>query len=114
MNRYVRRLQAVLRLDESLKGAVDDLENFPVAAKIRREPAFHTVLSFDDLLDDFEISLDVGATEGIDRLFWVAHDKYFSGDQFDLAPIHRRLAGLFGQIEENLIFDGIGVLKFVY
>src|SRR5437867_1406486 len=103
----------ILSLDEGFERAVDPIEYRRVAAKICRKPAFDTVLRFDDFPDDFEIGLDVGAAEGIDRLFRVADHEYFSGNHFEPAPIHRGLVGVLGQVEENLILNRIGVLKFV-
>ncbi len=106
-------LHAVLSLDEGLEGAVDSIQDRRVAAKIGRKPAFDAILRFDDFLDDFEIGLDVGAAKSIDRLFRIADHEYFPWDYFELAPIHRGLAGGLGQVEENLILNRIGVLKFV-
>ena len=87
MDGDVGRLHAVLSLDEGFKSAVDYVEYRRIAAKIRREPAFDTVLRLDDFLDDFEIGLDVGPAKSIDRLFGVADDEDFARSQFYLAPV---------------------------
>ena len=113
MDGDVGRLHAVLSLDEIFERAVDSVEDRRVAAKVGGEPALDAVLRFDDFFDDFEIGFDVGAAKGVDRLLRVADDEYFSGNDSNLAPVHRCLTGLFGQVEENLILDRIGVLKFV-
>ena len=109
----VRRLQACLRLDEFFEGTVDDVEDGAVAAKIGGQPAFDAILRLDDFLDHFEIGFDVGAAEGVDRLFRIADDEQFAGCQFDFAPIRHALVGLLGQVEQNLILDRVGVLKLV-
>ncbi len=113
MNGDVGRLHAVLRLDETFKRAVDAIEDRRVAAKVGGEPAFDAVLRFDDFLDDFEIGFDVGAAKSVDRLLRVPDHEDFSRNDFHLAPIHRGLARLLGQVKKNLILDRIGVLKFV-
>ncbi len=66
MNGDVGRLHAVLRLDETFKRAVDAIEDRRVAAKVGGEPAFDAVLRFDDLLDHFEVSFDIGPAKSID------------------------------------------------
>ena len=100
-------------LDEFFKGTVDDVEDGAVAAEVGRQPAFDAVLRQDDFLDHFQIGFDVGAAEGVDRLFRIADDKQFAGCQFNFAPVRHALVGLFGQVEQNLILDRIGVLKLV-
>ena len=61
-----------MSLDEGFKRAVDDVEDFAVAAKIGCQPALDAVLRHDDSLDHFQIGFDVGAAESIDRLFRIA------------------------------------------
>ena len=113
MDGDVGRLQVVLSLNEGFKRAVDDVEYRRIAAKIGRQPAFDAVLRLDDFLDDFEIGLDVGPAKSIDRLFGIADDEDFAGSQFYLAPILGCSALGFGKIEQNLVLDRIGILKFV-
>ena len=109
----VGRLQVVLSLEEGFKSAVDDVKYSCIAAKIGRQPAFDAILRLDDFLDDFEIGLDVGPAKSIDRLFGIADDEDFAGSQFHLAPVLGRSALGFGEIEQDLVLDRIGILKFV-
>src|SRR6266545_176447 len=112
MDGDVGRLHALLSLDEIFECAVDHVKDRRVAAKVGGKPAFDAVLRLDNFLDDFEISLDVGAAKSIDRLLWIADHEYFPGRHFYVAPIRRRVAELLGQVEENLILDWISVLNF--
>src|SRR6516162_7450145 len=113
IERNVSGLQTMSLLDEIFKDTIDAIENNLVAAKVGGEPAFDTILGFDNFFDHLEIGFNIGAAKSVNRLLRITDDEDFSGNYFDLAPVHRRLPGLFGQVEEDLILNRIRILKFV-
>jgi hypothetical protein len=61
------------------------------------------------------VGRDVGAAEVIDRLLWIAHDEELAG----LEPRPERVVArcgrrLLGQEEDDLVLEGIRVLKLVH
>ena len=84
-----------------------------MASEVGDQLAFDAVLGLDHLLGNLQIRLDVGAAKGIDGLLRISHHKDLSRSELDLAPVCGPLAKLFGQIDEDLILDRIGVLELV-
>src|SRR4029453_18817289 len=109
----VGRLNTILGLDQAFEDAVDHVEDVGVTAEVGGEAAFHPVLGFNQLFDDFEIGLDIRAAERVYRLLRVANDENLSGGEFYIAPFFRRIVRFFREIKKNFILDRVRVLKFV-
>src|SRR5262245_18577501 len=100
----------MLCLNEIFKDAIDAIENCSIAAKVGREPALDTVLRLDDFLNDLEIGFNIRAAKSVDRLLRIPDDENFSGNYFYSAPVFCGVPGLFGEVEEDLILERIGIL----
>src|SRR5688500_1805889 len=64
---------------------------------------------FDDMIEGF----DVGPTEGVDRLFWIADNEEFPWLEFGVAPRGRLRPRLLGEIEHDFVLHRIGILEFI-
>ena len=84
-----------------------------MAAKIRRKRTFNAALGQDDLSHHVQVALNVGAPKGVNRLLRVSDHEDFTWLDLDRLPLGGALAEFFRQVEENLVLNRIGILKFI-
>src|SRR5439155_1858623 len=57
---------------------------------------------------------DVRPAKREDRLLRISHDKQFARLQFNIPPCRRRSIRPFGEKQEDLVLDRIGILKLIH